>query len=131
MSGWQVSRRRVPGVYRYTVAAWVDHFESWRAELERREDRADIRMALHVGSALIDEAAARAEGSDRSILTEWSAQLRKIADDTHADPTAHKAHGARQRSRSDCRALCRPQSRRDAVARARRGPQACGFQHLV
>ncbi len=79
------------GVYRYTVAAWVDHFESWRAELERREDRADIRMALHVGSALIDEAAARAEGSDRSILTEWSAQLRKIADDTHADPTAHKA----------------------------------------
>ncbi|HEV7610360.1 MAG TPA: alpha-1,4-glucan--maltose-1-phosphate maltosyltransferase [Steroidobacteraceae bacterium] len=79
------------GGYRYTVVAWVDHFESWRAELERRQDQADIRMALRVGSALIDEAATRAQGSDRSILTEWSAQLRTIADDAAADPAAQKA----------------------------------------
>jgi starch synthase (maltosyl-transferring) len=26
------------GRYRYTVVAWVDHFESWRHELERRDD---------------------------------------------------------------------------------------------
>ena len=79
------------GRYRNTVVAWVDHFESWRAELERREDRADIRMALRVGSELIEEAAARAAGSDRSILAEWSAQLRTIADDAAADPAAQKA----------------------------------------
>ncbi len=79
------------GRYRSTVAAWVDHFESWRAELERREDRADIRMALHAGSALIEEAAAKAGGGDRSILIEWSAQLHKIADDAAADPAAQKA----------------------------------------
>jgi starch synthase (maltosyl-transferring) len=76
------------GRYRYTVTAWVDHFESWRSELERRDDPADVRMALEVGAALIDEAAARAEGGDASILAEWSAQLRKAAD---SDPAAQKA----------------------------------------
>jgi starch synthase (maltosyl-transferring) len=64
------------GRYRYTVWAWVDHFESWRHELERRDDAADIRMALQVGAALIDAAATRAAGGDAAILAEWSAQLR-------------------------------------------------------
>ena len=36
----------VPGRYRYTVIAWVDQFESWRTELERRGDLNDIRVAL-------------------------------------------------------------------------------------
>ncbi len=35
----------LPGRYQYTVMAWVDHFESWRRELERREDRGDILVA--------------------------------------------------------------------------------------
>src|ERR1700722_12842731 len=61
------------GRYRYTVTAWVDPFESWRRELERRDDPADIRGALEVGAALIDEAAGRATGSDAAILAEWSA----------------------------------------------------------
>ncbi len=63
------------GRYRYTVTAWVDHFESWRRELERRTDPADIRVALQVGSALVGEAAARAAGTDAQILREWSQQL--------------------------------------------------------
>src|ERR1700733_9492844 len=50
------------GRYRYTVWAWVDHFESWRHELERRDDAADVRTALQVGAALIDATAARAAG---------------------------------------------------------------------
>jgi starch synthase (maltosyl-transferring) len=65
-----------PGRCQCMVLAWVDHFESWRAEFERREDKDDIRVALEVGATLIDEAAARAAGSDAAILTEWSAQLR-------------------------------------------------------
>jgi starch synthase (maltosyl-transferring) len=77
------------GRYRYTVWAWVDHFESWRHELERRDDAADVRMALQVGAALIDEAAARAVGSDAAILAEWSAQLRAAGAD--AEPSAQKA----------------------------------------
>src|SRR5260370_23905019 len=79
------------GRYRYTVVAWVDHFESWRHELERREIQADIRMALRVGAALIDEAAVRATGSDASILAEWSAQLRAAGADAGADAGAQKS----------------------------------------
>jgi len=65
-----------PGRYRYTVVAWVDGFETWRSELTRREDRADITVALEVGSRLIEEAGARASGSDKIILEDWAAQLR-------------------------------------------------------
>jgi starch synthase (maltosyl-transferring) len=79
------------GRYRYTVAAWVDHFESWRRELERRDDPADIRVALQVGAALIDEAATRAAGSDAAILAEWSAQLRAVSAGAGADTGALKA----------------------------------------
>ena len=79
------------GRYQCTVLAWVDHFESWRAEFERREDRNDIRVALEVGAALIDEAAARAAGSDAAILTEWSAQLRDGLKEVVADVTVLRA----------------------------------------
>jgi starch synthase (maltosyl-transferring) len=79
------------GRYRYTVMAWVDHFESWRRELERREERTDIRMALAVGAELIDAAGRRAHGGDAQILGEWSAQLRAAAADEGADSAAQKA----------------------------------------
>ena len=79
------------GRYRYTVWAWVDPFESWRYELERRDDPADVRMALQVGSALIADAAARAAGSDAAILAEWSAQLRAAGADAGAEPNGQKA----------------------------------------
>jgi starch synthase (maltosyl-transferring) len=79
------------GRYRYTVIAWVDHFESWRRALERRDDKADIRMALKVGGALIDEAVIRAKGSDAAILAEWSAQLRAAVADANSDAAAQKA----------------------------------------
>jgi starch synthase (maltosyl-transferring) len=66
-----------PGRYRYAVVAWVDHLETWRSELQRREDRADVGVALKVGGTLIEQAAARASGSDAFILNEWAAQLRQ------------------------------------------------------
>jgi starch synthase (maltosyl-transferring) len=77
-----------PGRYRYTVIAWVDHLETWRNELKRREERADIAMALLAGSALVEEAAARAQGSDAVILKEWAAQLRTSGD---SDSDSQKA----------------------------------------
>jgi starch synthase (maltosyl-transferring) len=80
----------VPGRYRYTVTAWVDHVESWRSELERRDDAGDIRIALKMGAALIDAAAARAGSEDAATLAKWAAVLRTTADDTtgHADAAA-------------------------------------------
>jgi starch synthase (maltosyl-transferring) len=79
-----------PGRYQYTVIAWVDHFESWRRELERRDDPADIRVALQVGAQLIDETVARASGSDATILTEWAGHLRASATDLQADTATQK-----------------------------------------
>jgi starch synthase (maltosyl-transferring) len=81
----------MPGRYRYTVTAWVDHFESWRRELEKREDKSDLRMALKTGAALIDETAAKAAGADAAVLTEWSGQMRKTVNDAAAEVSAQKA----------------------------------------
>ena len=78
----------VPGRYRYTVTAWVDHFESWRSELERRDDPGDIRIALKVGAALIDAAAARAGIDDGPALSRWATLLRETADDESGRPDA-------------------------------------------
>ncbi|MDQ6680362.1 MAG: DUF3416 domain-containing protein, partial [Pseudomonadota bacterium] len=82
---------RAVGRYIYTVAAWVDHFKSWRNELERRIDADDIRIAARVGAGLIGEAAARAQGSDRKALTTWAARLLAAAVDPAADVATLKA----------------------------------------
>jgi starch synthase (maltosyl-transferring) len=76
----------VPGRYRCEVSAWVDHFESWRKELERREDLADVRVALQVGAALALEAAARARGDDAANLAGWASLLRDRAKDESSAP---------------------------------------------
>ena len=81
----------LPGRYQYTVVAWVDHFESWRREFERREDKGDMLVALQVGAALIDAAAARAVGSDAAILSEWSGQLLDMINDPASQIAAQKA----------------------------------------
>ncbi len=83
----------VPGRYRYTVSAWVDHFESWRRELERRNEVGDIRIALKVGATLIAAAAARATAEDAASLANWAGQLLTTADDAsaHADAPAMQA----------------------------------------
>jgi starch synthase (maltosyl-transferring) len=68
-----------PGRYRCTVTAWVDHFDSWRKELERREELGDIRVALQVGSALVSETAARAGDADAQALRADAQALRADA----------------------------------------------------
>lgn len=60
------------GRYRYTVAAWVDRFRSWRDEFGRREDPADLGIAAQAGAGLIDEAARRARGEDARRLKDWA-----------------------------------------------------------
>jgi starch synthase (maltosyl-transferring) len=80
-----------PGRYCCSVTTWVDHFESWRSEFARREEKSDIRVALETGTALIDEATARAAGGDAAILAEWSKQLREQLKDAAADLAALRA----------------------------------------
>ena len=83
----------VPARYRYTVSAWVDHFESWRRELERRDDREDVRTALKVGAGLIEDASKRAGADDQAALSTWAKLLRETADDEYSatDISAMKA----------------------------------------
>jgi starch synthase (maltosyl-transferring) len=64
------------GRYRYTVAAWVDRFATWRHDFARREDPADQAVAVPAGAALAEEAAARATGADAQQLKHWAARLR-------------------------------------------------------
>jgi starch synthase (maltosyl-transferring) len=93
------------GRYRYTVSAWVDHFESWRRDLERRDDPNDIRIALEIGAdlieaaaqraigELIEAAAPRAAGDDVTALSHWAGRLREAAQGAleHPDPATLKA----------------------------------------
>ena len=87
-----------PGRYRYTVTAWVDHIESWRSELDRRTDPADIRTALQVGAGLIEETARRAGTEDAAALLTWANALRQaVQDPDHRDdPAAMKGRALDQ-----------------------------------
>ena len=80
---WQASfTPPAVGRYRYTVVAWVDNFSSWRHELGRRVDEADIRIALRLGAVALEAAAARADGEHRAALADFVRQLESGAADT-------------------------------------------------
>jgi starch synthase (maltosyl-transferring) len=70
------------GRYRYTIAAWVDTFLSWRHDFERRIDPEDLRVAAQVGAQIIASASRRARGEDRKRLAEWA---RSLGDTTDVD----------------------------------------------
>jgi starch synthase (maltosyl-transferring) len=67
------------GHYHYTLNAWVDHFETWRDELPKREQAEDIAVALLAGAELVEQAAARADGEDKDRLSNWAKALRSDA----------------------------------------------------
>jgi starch synthase (maltosyl-transferring) len=68
------------GRYRYTVAAWVDRFATWRHDFARRDDPADRAVAALAGAELAGQAAARAQhknaGADAKALADWAKRLR-------------------------------------------------------
>jgi starch synthase (maltosyl-transferring) len=80
-----------PGRYFYSAAAWIDHFKSWRQELQRRIDPSDIRLAAQSGADMADAAAARAKGEDRKALKAWAKLLRKRGADQATDADEVKA----------------------------------------
>jgi starch synthase (maltosyl-transferring) len=68
------------GRYRYSIAAWVDPFLSWRHDFARRVDAEDLRVAAHVGADLVQATAMRAHESDATLLREFARRLRDTAD---------------------------------------------------
>jgi starch synthase (maltosyl-transferring) len=83
------------GPWSFTIQAWVDHFETWCADLKKRlaaqpdpissdPDKRDlppqeIPLALTIGAALFEQIAARAEKADAKQLKSIAASLRELA----------------------------------------------------
>jgi len=69
------------GEYFYTIAGWIDHFDTWRSDLEKRIAAGqDIGVDLLNGANLVEEAAVRAGRDDADALRRWAAQLRATDD---------------------------------------------------
>ena len=72
------------GAYRYTLEGWVDHFQTWRSDLQKRlEARQKVSVELLVGADLIEQAGKRASGSDARQLRNWAEILRTEEDYEH------------------------------------------------
>ena len=66
------------GRYRYTILAWVDHWETWLRDLRKRiQAENDSPLDYLIGAEHIDEAAERAPASDQIWLRERAKALRK------------------------------------------------------
>ncbi|HEY5863456.1 MAG TPA: maltotransferase domain-containing protein, partial [Casimicrobiaceae bacterium] len=68
------------GVYEFNVMAWTDEFATWRHELPRWTEAADIETALLVGAGIVADMARRARGADARGLGEWQARLEAPGD---------------------------------------------------
>lgn len=70
------------GEYFYTVEAWIDHFATWCAGLEKKHDAGvATEMDLLIGARLVEEASGRAKGEPASRLSEIAAELRDTGND--------------------------------------------------
>ncbi len=64
------------GRYRYTVQGWIDHFKTWRRDLERRvEAGQDVSVDLLIGAELVKEVKQRATKVDASLLSTYAEAL--------------------------------------------------------
>jgi starch synthase (maltosyl-transferring) len=64
------------GRYYYSLAAWVDRYDTWCRDMRKRIDAdQDVSVELLVGAGFLREAAARAESSDAARLKEAAQTL--------------------------------------------------------
>lgn len=82
------------GAWEYAVRAWVDPFQSWQHDFERRVDADDLRVAALTGAELIAQAGQRAgDAPEAALLKAWSKALADAARNTTGDIDALKALG--------------------------------------
>jgi starch synthase (maltosyl-transferring) len=85
------------GDWLYTIEGWVDHFDTWCADLRKRlaaqptpdnpnpsAESQDIPLALRTGALLLGQAAQRAEDPDNKLLAEAAANLDRLANSNAA-----------------------------------------------
>ena len=69
------------GEYRYAVEGWIDHLETWRADLLKRIAAGqDVAVDLLIGADFIEQAARRAPALDAAHLWSWARRLRDAPD---------------------------------------------------
>lgn len=91
---WTASFRvKDMGRYGYKVRAWVDHFATWRRDLQKRIDaQTDARVDYLIGANLVEAAAGRATAeSDARWLRDCAASLRADATPIELRPIATAA----------------------------------------
>jgi len=80
------------GDWLYTIEAWVDHFATWCADLQKRiaaqnasnasgsaSQSQDISLALLSGAIMLGQIAQRAKGDDSKLLTDAASDLNLLA----------------------------------------------------
>jgi starch synthase (maltosyl-transferring) len=68
------------GVYWYTLAAWVDEFESWRRGLAKKSAaEQNVSIDLLTGAQMIGEAGKHATKAHAKTMQQWAATLRSGA----------------------------------------------------
>jgi starch synthase (maltosyl-transferring) len=66
----------VIGQYLYTIAGWVDPFQTWYKDFQKRiAANQDVTVDLQIGAALLERAAERAGGDDARKLRDASKAL--------------------------------------------------------
>lgn len=69
------------GRYQYTIEGWVDRFQTWQKNLVKRIAAGqDVKVEMLVGASLVEEAAARAAGSDAESLRQAIPKFRQAED---------------------------------------------------
>jgi starch synthase (maltosyl-transferring) len=73
------------GLWHFTIEAWIDHFDTWVHDLDKRlaaqsDSVQDIPLALRIGANHFDAAASRAKGLDAKKLLAAATKLRTLAD---------------------------------------------------
>ena len=65
------------GTYVYTIMGWVDHFKSWRRDIAKKIDAAQVApVDWLIGAELIEQGSQRASGQDAEQLKTWAAAVR-------------------------------------------------------
>ncbi len=65
-----------PGMWEFTIEAWVDHFETWRRGLKKKIDAGqDVSLELQTGAGIIEHAAVRASGRDAVRMKELASVM--------------------------------------------------------
>ncbi len=79
------------GTYHYTVTAWIDRFDTWRHDLQKRLQAAVVTAVdIAIGADLIAAASRNARREDRAALDHWFRRMQaddvqRVAEEVCAD----------------------------------------------